>query len=304
MTRMRLALRIPGKRMEYFSHLMVGHMTISPDCNFIFLEEDYPYLAEGACIAESCIYTDPHNTIMKIGLLNEEICRLICKESNIEIGKRENLAQIVHKLKKCFFTDEDAETCMKIKEIADNRNKAAHNLPRTEKWHRKYIQIAEQSVQAGYAISVNFYSRFVNPDYPFPPYHVPGKQPAKTPKDETCLDNTRLKHENLHEEAVRKDDRDDDGMLGPVGKKIATGAAIGAGLLAAPFLLPIIGATAAGAITTAGGAGIASKGIRIVGGAALAVNGILKTRGILPDSVNKFFGSLDMSDLDIEDDRA
>lgn len=154
-------------------------MAISPDCNFVFLDDEYPFLAEHACIAESCVHSDPHTCIMKIGLLNEEMCRIICKKSGIEIKKTDNFAKIVHKLKKNFFTEEDAGTCIKIEKIAKSRNKAAHNLPRSEAEQWEYAKIAEYSLCAGYAVSKNFYSRFVNPSYDFPSFHMPGQVAIK-----------------------------------------------------------------------------------------------------------------------------
>lgn len=148
-------------------------MAISPDCHFIFLEENYRYLAHSACIAESCLYSDPHNCIIKIGILNEEICRIICDKCEIPINKKDRFAQIVHKLKKNFFTEEDAHTYMKIEEISKSRNFAAHNLPNDENTIEKYIMIAAETLLAGYALSTYFYIRFVNSEYIIPEFKLP-----------------------------------------------------------------------------------------------------------------------------------
>lgn len=151
-------------------------MAISPECNFIFLAENYQYLAHSACIAESCLYSDPHNCIIKMGILNEEICRIICDKCKIEINKKDKFANIVHRLKKIFFTEEDATTYMKIEDIAKSRNIAAHNIPKDEKALVKYTKIAAETLLAGYALSTFFYVRFIDADYEIQEFHMPKSQ--------------------------------------------------------------------------------------------------------------------------------
>lgn len=246
-------------------------MPVSPDCNFVFLQDEYPYLAQSACIAESCMFTDPHNCIMKIGLLNEELCRLICKKSEIKIEKKDKFVQIVHKLKKHFFTEEDAETCLKIDEIIKSRNMVAHNLPRSEEALRKYTQIAEKILYAGYMISKNFYRRFINPGYLFPDFRIPV---------------------NYNESQTEISEKEDNAK---------TPVASCGGMIVGPFGLPAI----ACCIITPGlidgimnmdkkeiPPGSASKsGNEAVSGTA-AVSGIIP--GVFPDSLNRYFRFLDL----------
>lgn len=258
-------------------------MPVSPDCNFVFLEEEYPYLAQSACIAESCVYTDPHNCIMKIGLLNEELCRIICSKCGIEISKKDRFEQVVHKLKKHFFNDRDAATYLKIEEVKKSRNIAAHNLPRNEEERRRYVAIAVNALSAGYAISVNFYSSFVNPDYEFPVYRMPGEQEKQ---ESGKRDISEIRDEYSVCNMIKHDrERGHTEKICEVKNSAALGSGIAGGLI--PFALS--GFALVGSVLKTGA---------LVAGKMPKKRAELKSRGIVPDSVNDFFDSLDLSELD------
>ena len=295
-------------------------MAISPDCNFVFLDDAYPFLAEHACIAESCVYSDPHTCIIKIGLLNEELCRIICKECNIEINKKDNFAKIVHKLEKHFFTDADAETCIKIHKIAASRNRAAHKLPRTEAEQSEYAEIALYSLCAGYWVSTQFYSRFVDSAYEFPTFHMPGQAPSAEEEwypevaDHHSVPDVKKERKKIEAgtagfaeepkkefgvfETVAKPlgaERKQDKKFGTDAMKKGTiaGTVAGAMLAAGPLGLPIIGALVSP--TT----GLVTKGLLAAQAVALGAK-VMKAAGIMPDSVNSFFASLNLADIDKE----
>lgn len=254
-------------------------MPISPECNFIFLEENYPHLAHNACIAESCIYSDSHNCIMKIGILNEKICRILCDKFDIPINKKDNLKKIIHKLEKNFFTPEDAETYIKINEIKDiskSRNMAAHNFPKNEETFLEYIGIAKATLLSGYAISTQFYIRFVNPDYKFPKFHLPENDDS--PETSNDMINFYNKANMITKAALKSAAS----MAAAGTDRVVACGLVGRGLAAAGKVwLPVLGGTAIGGLLGGVAAYAAGKGIR-------------KAVKILPDSINEFFRDLDI----------
>lgn len=353
-------------------------ISISPDCNFVFLEEGYSHLAQNACIAESCLYTDPHNSIIKIGVVNEELCRIISVKSDIELPKPYSFRKVVYNLKKYFFTDEDAETCLKIEEIAKSRNQAAHNLPRSEEAYRECMEVAIGMLYAGFIVSKNFYCRFINQNFPYPDFHLSDKnekerqaQEAKLPEtqaqtvildkvqrnmidrgpflekrvierkkfwkeQERGLDRLEAAQEKLWEEQEKMFERleveqehlwDEQEKLfdrierennefwdqqerhleswraeesKSMTKKIAASAGLAGAAIGAPLLfIPGIGMLAHGLI---GWGGAVLKGASVAGGAlgtaisATAMAG--KAAGIFPDSLNRYFKTLEPSKVD------
>lgn len=271
-------------------------MPISPECNFIFLAKNYQYLAHSACIAESCLYSDPHNCIIKMGILNEEICRIICDKCEIEINKKDKFAHIVHRLKKIFFTEEDASTYMKIEDIAKSRNIAAHNIPKDEKAFEKYRKIALQTLCAGYQLSKYFYIRFINSDYQIPEFHLPK---AGSMSEESDVIKTMAYEENLMSDLNEKYSMASalggdqvSSLLGTLSKTLTKGSgSVLSESVKSAARSALGGLPGLGAIT---GIGLGLAGAYIAGKSAK------KAVKILPDSINAFFKDLEIdSDVDV-----
>lgn len=284
-------------------------MPVSPDCNFVFLEDGYPHLAQNACIAESCLYTDPHNSIIKIGVLNEEICRIISIKSDIKLPKPYSFKKVLNNLKKHFFTDEDVHTYLKIEEISKSRNMAAHNLPRSEEAYRKYMLIAENTLIAGYSISTKFYSHFIDPAFSFPEFRMPRRLGESDPDEEldNILDDETISVEEKFkavEKFAKTTDKDENRreIWKDESKEsyAAKGAAVGAVIGGLPVLGGVIGALGGliGGIAAAGSAigaavgGVAAAGIGSSAAGTIAM--VSGATGVVPASVNQFFKTLDL----------
>lgn len=297
-------------------------MPVSPDCNFVFLEEGYPHLAQSACIAETCLYSDPHNSIIKIGLLNEEICRIISIKSDIKLPKPYSFRKVLNNLKKHFFTDDDVRTYLKIEEVAKSRNMAAHNLPRSEEAYRKYTLVAENTLIAGYSISTNFYSHFIDPAFSFPEFRMPRRLGESDPEEaiDSILDDETIsvkdKFRVMENFALQADKELDEnaGRTSPhenrremwesrveyrnYEKSVGMGTAIGGlgilGSIGCALGACVAGIVAAGsAIGTAVSAGASAVGIGSSAAGTIAMTAG-KATGVVPASVNQFFKTLDL----------
>lgn len=127
--------------------------------NFEFLTALYPKYSFYLTKAEECYEEDPHNSIIKIGVVTEDLLKEICIKTNIELGKHISIKYMRDKIRKLKIIAEDRKDLFDVLEkINENRNIAAHNIIFSK-------DISLGILEQFYLFSTWYYSNFYNNEF-------------------------------------------------------------------------------------------------------------------------------------------
>lgn len=110
--------------------------------NFAFLEGSFPDLAHFGKLAEKYLYTDSNSCLMKLGMLGEQIIKLMCDYDKIQLPADCTAADRIYALRNAGLLDEPEVSGFHALRIA--RNKAVHENYRSVEQGKALLRTAHR----------------------------------------------------------------------------------------------------------------------------------------------------------------